>query len=134
MAHGPALLEIHDLKKELAASQARCRELEDHVGHYKSVSTGQYLKLTEAKTEIAQLQATLAAREAQLKEFQSANKALAVRGEHLTSERDAAVQEAGRLREAALWAMNKVKRLSTRAVDYKRAEEFIEYERELRGA
>lgn len=44
----------------------------------------------------------------------------------MTAERD-------RLREAAVWAMNKVKRCSTRGQDYKRAEEFLAHVAALRG-
>ena len=49
-------------------------------------------------------------------------------------QRDTAEQQVARLREAALWAMKKVKRLSTRAVDYKRADDFIQHEVALKGA
>ena len=75
-AHGNALIEIHDLKQQLAASQARARELEEiinkadyrHImdppdgGDPTVVEKAQHLvdRLTHANHSIAHLQATLA--------------------------------------------------------------------------
>ena len=97
---------------------------------------------------VDELKATLAAREARVKELERAHFAelkekLRYTGEYrdakrkveqLVTDLDAARQDAARLREAALWAMKKVKRLSTRAVDYKRADDFIQHEVALKGA
>lgn len=91
---------------ELAASQARCRELEALVGTIRGCLDIQPIRnvrdigVEEHSREIiGQLQATLAAREAEIVELETRRNETISMCEQLRSERDAAVQELTRLNE-----------------------------------
>lgn len=100
---------IADLKQQLAVSQARCREMEqvekqrEEAGWVSRSYMDEALALKDK--QLAQLQATLAAREARIAEMEALQTKLSHEWSKMRDERDAAVQEAARLREAVMWAL-----------------------------
>ena len=91
-----SLKEYDQLKKQLAASQARCRVLEKGFADQTALRERHEAGFKET---IAQLHATLAAREAEVEQAWDNYNIQKVAADTYEAERDAAVQKAGRLRE-----------------------------------